>query len=90
MEVLEKFGSAYQKQVFLEPLLQGEVRSCFAMTEPGVASSDATQISTRIEREPGGTYLVRGHKFFISGALRAECKFALVLGKSLTGGSKRA
>ena len=60
------------------------------MTEPGVASSDATQISTRIEREPGGTYLVRGHKFFISGALRAECKFALVLGKSLTGGSKRA
>jgi len=90
MEALEKFGSAYQKQVFLEPLLQGEVRSCFAMTEPGVASSDATQIATRIEREPGGTYSVRGHKFFISGALRAECKFALVLGKSLTGGSKRA
>ncbi|KAI9033419.1 ACAD11 protein, partial [Hyaloraphidium curvatum] len=82
MEVLAKFGSPEQKAKYLEPLLAGEIRSCFAMTEPGVASSDASQISTRIERQPDGTYSVRGHKWYISGAIRPECKFALVLGRS--------
>jgi len=90
MEVLEKFGSPYQKATFLEPLLQGHVRTCFAMTEPGVASSDATQISTKIQRQRDGAYSVKGHKFYISGAMREECKFALVLGKSHSEGAKHA
>jgi acyl-CoA dehydrogenase len=88
MEVLEKFGTPEQKHRYLEPLLKGEIRSCFAMTEPGVASSDATNISTRITKQADGTYVVRGHKFYISGAIRPECKFAIVLGKSRDDGPR--
>lgn len=90
MEVFEKFGTPYQKEKFLEPLLSGEIRSCFAMTEPGVSSSDATQISTKIVRRIDGQYVVSGHKFYISGAIRPECKFAIVLGRSRTDGPRHA
>lgn len=91
MEVLEKFGSPEQKAKWLRPLLEGKIRSCFAMTEPGVASSDATNISTKIERTPDGQhYIVDGHKWWISGAIRPECKVAIVLGKTRFDGPKHA
>ncbi len=83
MEVLEKFGTPEQKKKWLEPLLNAEIRSCFAMTEPGVASSDATNISTKIERTKDGKhYIINGHKWWISGAIRPECKIMVVLGKT--------
>ncbi|MFF0215662.1 acyl-CoA dehydrogenase family protein [Streptomyces vinaceus] len=86
MEVLAQFGSEEQKKQWLEPLLAGEIRSAFAMTEPEVASSDATNIETRIERSTGGgggdEYVVTGRKWFISGAMNPDCKIFIVMGKT--------
>lgn len=81
MEVLAKYGNPQQKQEYLEPLLNGEIRSAFAMTEPKVASSDATNIETSIILD-GDDYLVNGHKFYISGACRKQCEIMIVMGKS--------
>jgi acyl-CoA dehydrogenase len=81
MEVLAMFGSAEQKQRWLEPLLAGEIRSSFAMTEPGVASSDATNIATRIERD-GDDYVVNGRKWWITGAMNPDARIFIVMGKT--------
>ncbi len=78
MEVLERYGSAQQKQQWLEPLLAGEIRSAFAMTEPGVASSDATNICTSAVLE-GDEWVINGEKFYISGAGDARCKIMIVM-----------
>jgi alkylation response protein AidB-like acyl-CoA dehydrogenase len=81
MEVLNEFGSAEQKEQWLRPLLDGTIRSAFAMTEPAVASSDATNIGTRIVRD-GDDYVINGHKFYISGAMNPNCKIFIVMGKT--------
>jgi len=81
MEVLERFASAELKERWLKPLLAGEIRSCFAMTEPGVASSDATNIESSIVRE-GGEYVINGRKWWSSGAGDSRCKVAIFMGKS--------
>lgn len=78
MEVLERFGSEEHKKEWLEPLLAGEIRSAFAMTEPDVASSDATNISTRAVLD-GGEWVINGEKFYISGAGDARCKIMIVM-----------
>ncbi|WP_328185837.1 acyl-CoA dehydrogenase family protein [Marinobacter sp. OP 3.4] len=81
MEVLARYGSEEQKETWLTPLLNGEIRSSFAMTEPAVASSDATNIETRIQRD-GDDYVVNGRKWFITGGCGEETKFFIVMGKS--------
>jgi len=81
MEVLVQFGTDEQKQHWLQPLLDGRIRSAFAMTEPDVASSDATNIGTRIERD-GDDYVITGRKFYISGAMNPNCKVFIVMGKT--------
>lgn len=81
MEVFERYGTPEQKEQWLEPLLAGEIRSAFAMTEIEVASSDATNVETRIVRD-GSDYVINGRKWYTSGALDPRCKIMIVMGKS--------
>ena len=81
MELLHLFGTSEQQQTWLQPLLDGEIRSAFSMTEPAVASSDATNIETRIERD-GDEYVINGRKWWTSGANDPRCKLLIVMGKT--------
>ena len=81
METIARYGNDEHRARWLQPLLQGEIRSAFAMTEPEVASSDATNICTRIERQ-GNEYVINGHKWWISGAADPRCKIFITMGKT--------
>jgi acyl-CoA dehydrogenase len=81
MEVFMKYGTPAQQERWLKPLLAGEIRSCYAMTEPDVASSDATNVQTSIRRE-GGEYVINGRKWFITNAMYERSKILIVMGKS--------
>jgi acyl-CoA dehydrogenase len=87
MEVLHQFADEEQRERWLHPLLAGEIRSAFAMTEPDVASSDATNISLRIERD-GDEYVLNGRKWWISGTLHPHCRIMIVMGKTRTDGPR--
>ena len=81
MEVLVRYGTEEHKRTYLEPLLAGKIRSCFAMTEPAVASSDATNIESSITRD-GDEYVINGRKWWSSGANDPRCKLFIFMGKS--------
>ncbi|TRZ65665.1 MAG: acyl-CoA dehydrogenase [Rhodocyclaceae bacterium] len=81
METIERYGNEQQKQQWMVPLLEGKIRSCFSMTEPGVASSDATNIQARIVRD-GDEYVVNGRKWWSSGANDPRCKIIIFMGKT--------
>jgi acyl-CoA dehydrogenase len=81
MEVLERYGTDEHKERWLKPLLAGEIRSCFAMTEPAVASSDATNIQSSIVRD-GDEYVINGHKWYTTNATDPRCKIAIFMGKT--------
>ena len=86
MEVLARYGTAAQREKWLVPLLEGRIRSCYAMTEPAVASSDATNIATRIERdERTGEYVINGRKWYITGAGSLHCEIMILMGKTARG-----
>ena len=87
MEVLHRYGSRYQKETWLRPLMAGQIRSAFLMTEPAVASSDATNIETSIRRD-GNDYVINGRKWWSSGVGDPRCKIAIVMGKTDTGAAK--
>jgi acyl-CoA dehydrogenase len=87
MEVLVRYGTPAQKAEWLTPLLAGDIRSCFAMTEPDVASSDATNIACRIEKD-GDDYVIFGRKAWSSGALDPRCRIAILMGKTTTDGPR--
>ena len=89
MEVLHLFATEEQRERWLDPLLAGEIRSAFAMTEPDVASSDATNIALRIERD-GDQYVLNGRKWWISGVLHPHCKVMIVMGKTRVEGPRHA
>ncbi|TCD06249.1 acyl-CoA dehydrogenase [Erythrobacteraceae bacterium CFH 75059] len=89
MEVLHRYGTAEQKEKWLRPLMNGEIRSAFLMTEPQVASSDATNIECRIERD-GDEYVINGRKWWSSGAGDPRCKIAILMGKTDTSASRHA
>ena len=87
MEVLAEFGTAEQQERWLRPLLEGEIRSAFCMTEPDVASSDATNITTRIERD-GDEYVINGRKWWSSGAMNPGCEIFIVMGRTAWEGDR--